>query len=163
MKVYCGEKIVVMEKGDTSSNTRKKDMHSASVVISDDGVVIKSRFSKPYYASEYKSRSEYWKERCELAESYIEETPSDPDLYPEQWEAYKNWVEFKLLEKPELDYNRTGKLPDGEYDAIIFQDQLQVVYKGCGYNFVTSNFNVIEIVPKDVVVYIKDGLLQWWK
>jgi hypothetical protein len=40
---------------------------------------------------------EYWKQRCELAEAYIEESPCDPDIYAEQWQAYDAWQEFKKL------------------------------------------------------------------
>jgi len=43
---------------------------------------------------------EYWKQRCELAEKYIEETPCDPDIYEEQIVAYNNWTEFKKLPIP---------------------------------------------------------------
>ena len=43
---------------------------------------------------------EYWKQRCELAEAYIEESPCDPDIYAEQWQAYNAWQEFKKLNTP---------------------------------------------------------------
>ena len=43
---------------------------------------------------------EYWKQRCELSEKYIEETPCDPDIYDEQIVAYNNWTEFKKLPIP---------------------------------------------------------------
>ena len=43
---------------------------------------------------------EYWKKRCELAETYIEESPCDPDIYKEQLDAYNNWCEFKKLPIP---------------------------------------------------------------
>jgi len=33
----------------------------------------------------------YWKERCLAAEKYIGQTPCDPDIYPEQMEAYSEW------------------------------------------------------------------------
>lgn len=33
----------------------------------------------------------YWKTRCELAEHYIKLTPCDPDIYPDQLEAYRKW------------------------------------------------------------------------
>lgn len=36
----------------------------------------------------------YWKERCQLAEAYIEESPCDPDIYPSQIEAYHRWQNF---------------------------------------------------------------------
>jgi len=36
-----------------------------------------------------------WKNRCLLAEEYISESPCDPDIYPEQLEAYEKWQEFK--------------------------------------------------------------------
>ena len=37
----------------------------------------------------------YWKKRCELAEKYIDESPCDPDIYPEQWDAWDKWQTFK--------------------------------------------------------------------
>jgi len=37
---------------------------------------------------------DYWKERCILAEKYIEESPCDPDIYISQLEAYHNWKDF---------------------------------------------------------------------
>ena len=37
----------------------------------------------------------YWKRRCLLAEKYIEESPSDPDIYKEQLKAYNKWKDFK--------------------------------------------------------------------
>ena len=33
----------------------------------------------------------YWKERCLLAEDYISKSPCDPDITPEQLEAYNEW------------------------------------------------------------------------
>ena len=34
---------------------------------------------------------EYWKHRCLAAERFIEESPCDPDIYPEQMDAYNEW------------------------------------------------------------------------
>ena len=42
-----------------------------------------------------KERLEYWKKRCEAAESYIAESPCDPDIYPEQLVAYWKWLAAK--------------------------------------------------------------------
>jgi len=36
-----------------------------------------------------------WKERCLLAENYINETPCDPDIYQEQQEAWREWITYK--------------------------------------------------------------------
>lgn len=36
-----------------------------------------------------------WKDRCLAAEKYIDECPCDPDIYPEQYEAYLNWLNLK--------------------------------------------------------------------
>ena len=36
-----------------------------------------------------------WKERCLLAENYINETPCDPDIYQEQLEAWSEWITYK--------------------------------------------------------------------
>ena len=45
-----------------------------------------------------KSRDKaYWKERCQLAEKYIEESPCDPDIYQAQLDAYWKWKNFKKL------------------------------------------------------------------
>jgi len=43
---------------------------------------------------EYFNPELYWKERCLAAELYIEKTPCDPDIYPEQLEAYHMWEEI---------------------------------------------------------------------
>jgi hypothetical protein len=44
---------------------------------------------------------EYWKKRCELAEKYIAESPSDPDLRDAQWKAYQDWQNYiKNVDKP---------------------------------------------------------------
>jgi len=37
---------------------------------------------------------EYWKERCRLAEVYINICPFDPELMDITVEAYNNWEEF---------------------------------------------------------------------
>ena len=37
---------------------------------------------------------EYWKHRCLAAEHFIEETPCDPDIYPEQINAYNEWQKW---------------------------------------------------------------------
>lgn len=44
-------------------------------------------------------KADYWKTRCELAEKYIEESPCDPDIYNDQQEAYKKWMEFKTKDQ----------------------------------------------------------------
>ena len=44
---------------------------------------------------------EYWKKRCELAEAYIEKSPCDPDIDPEQFQAYNAWQDFKNLSAPD--------------------------------------------------------------
>jgi hypothetical protein len=41
------------------------------------------------------SNNDYWKKRCELAEDYISKTPCDPDIYDDQLNSYKNWMEIK--------------------------------------------------------------------
>ena len=37
---------------------------------------------------------EYWKNRCLAAEHFIEESPCDPDIYPNQIEAYNEWQKW---------------------------------------------------------------------
>ena len=37
---------------------------------------------------------EYWKHRCLAAEQFIEESPCDPDIYPEQLNAYYEWQKW---------------------------------------------------------------------
>jgi len=37
---------------------------------------------------------EYWKQRCLMAERFIDESPCDPDITPEQINAYANWQYF---------------------------------------------------------------------
>ena len=37
----------------------------------------------------------YWELRCGLAESYIDKSPCDPDLYSDQLLAYNKWMDFK--------------------------------------------------------------------
>lgn len=36
----------------------------------------------------------YWKMRCALAETYIEESPCDPDITGEQIAAYREYTDF---------------------------------------------------------------------
>lgn len=38
---------------------------------------------------------QYWKERCLLAEKYIELSPCDPDTHDDQLIAYREWMDFK--------------------------------------------------------------------
>ena len=38
---------------------------------------------------------EYWKHRCKLAEKYIYESPCDPDIFPDQFDAWDEWMKFK--------------------------------------------------------------------
>ena len=40
------------------------------------------------------SELEYWKQRCELAEKFIEESPCDPDITTEQADAWDNYQWF---------------------------------------------------------------------
>ena len=42
---------------------------------------------------------EYWKNRCLAAEHFIEESPCDPDIYPQQIEAYNEWQKWVEDEK----------------------------------------------------------------
>ena len=42
---------------------------------------------------------EYWKHRCLAAEHFIEESPCDPDIYPQQIEAYNEWQKWIEDEK----------------------------------------------------------------
>lgn len=42
---------------------------------------------------------EYWKHRCLAAEHFIEESPCDPDIYPQQIEAYNEWQKWVEDEK----------------------------------------------------------------
>ena len=39
--------------------------------------------------------SDYWKERCEAAEAYIETDFADPDITPKRLAAYNHWLEIK--------------------------------------------------------------------
>lgn len=36
-------------------------------------------------------RLEYWEKRCKAAEAFIEASPCDPDIYPEQIAAHSEW------------------------------------------------------------------------
>ena len=46
-------------------------------------------------ASSDSDAEHYWRERCELAEKYIEESPCDPDIYQDQHQAFIQWTDFK--------------------------------------------------------------------
>lgn len=37
----------------------------------------------------------YWKNRCQLAEAYIDESPCDPDITAAQGNAYRAWNKVK--------------------------------------------------------------------
>jgi hypothetical protein len=52
-----------------------------------EGEVIDGRF-KPYKPN---MDWVYWKKRCLAAEKFIEESPCDPDIYPEQLYSYNEW------------------------------------------------------------------------
>lgn len=39
-------------------------------------------------------RIEHWEARCNAAEEYIEKSPCDPDIRPEQLIAYRKWREL---------------------------------------------------------------------
>jgi len=47
---------------------------------------------------------QYWKKRCILAEKFIEKTPCDPDIYPEQFEAFEEWQKLK-----QIDFEKWGE------------------------------------------------------
>ena len=47
----------------------------------------------------------YWKQRCQLAEQYINETPCDYDITPLQLKAHNEYIEFI----------RTHKQPDASH------------------------------------------------
>jgi hypothetical protein len=59
---------------------------------------------------------EYWKKRCELAESYIEESPCDPDITMQQLSAYSAWNHFKdntqwvLDKRKEIDLKKSNDI-----------------------------------------------------
>jgi hypothetical protein len=36
----------------------------------------------------------YWKERCLAAEKFINLSPCDPDIYPDQLIAHNEWIKF---------------------------------------------------------------------
>ena len=36
----------------------------------------------------------YWKERCLAAEKFIDLSPCDPDIYPDQLIAHNEWIEL---------------------------------------------------------------------
>lgn len=40
----------------------------------------------------------YWKDRCQKAENYINESPCDPDITEKQIKAYSEWKE--MIENP---------------------------------------------------------------
>ena len=40
------------------------------------------------------TKSEYWRERCILAETYIRNSPCDPDITLNQLTSYKEWLKF---------------------------------------------------------------------
>ena len=42
---------------------------------------------------------EYWKHRCLAAERFIEESPCDLDIYPEQMDAYNEWQKLMKDER----------------------------------------------------------------
>lgn len=67
------------------------------------------------------------------------------------------WFEFM----DEVDTVRTGRLPDGEYSAIWYLDQLQVLHDKVGYNFVTMNMTTI--VRKPCIIEVRGGLMMWWR
>ena len=47
-----------------------------------------------------REKVEYWVKRCLAAEDYISKSPCDPDIYPDQIEAYGIWQDIKNGEAP---------------------------------------------------------------
>lgn len=44
---------------------------------------------------EIEQERDYWKQRCEAAESFIEFSPGDPDITGLQINAHKKWLALK--------------------------------------------------------------------
>lgn len=55
---------------------------------------------------------DYWKKRCELAESYIEESPCDPDITINQLAAYSAWNDFKSSEEQPAAWGSDNTYPE---------------------------------------------------
>ncbi|MDD4972474.1 MAG: hypothetical protein PHT07_23840 [Paludibacter sp.] len=49
---------------------------------------------------------EYWKKRCELAESYLREKQCDPDTKSGQIKAFNEWIEFRTSAKAGIEPER---------------------------------------------------------
>ena len=47
-----------------------------------------------------REKVEYWVKRCLAAETYIYESPRELDKHPEQYPAYKIWLDIKNGETP---------------------------------------------------------------
>lgn len=70
-------------------------------LINDVAKIISNQVDKPV-SDDFAEL--YWKHRCEAAESFISESPCDPDITEKQIKAYAYWKKLYNI-KPE-DYNK---------------------------------------------------------
>jgi hypothetical protein len=86
----------ILHLGYTTEMCSSTDKHKAKELAH---TLIDEYLEAINYSQCCKSDSEQlpnkWKERCLLAENYINETPCDPDIYQKQQEAWSDWITYK--------------------------------------------------------------------
>lgn len=80
--------IEVIQEYQRHIATKNKAVHNR--VDMPDAVELDKALSKAVEVMDNK----YWEARCKLAEAYINESPCDPDIYAEQYQAYLEWQSF---------------------------------------------------------------------
>ena len=70
------------------------------------------------------------------------------------------WFKFMDKIRP-LDERTTGRLMDGEYEAVWYSSQLQIVVRNTGYNFLTGEHKARK--RRVCTATIKDGRLVGWR
>ncbi len=78
----------------TAKQASAMGMKTIGEILKDDENPFEELSKVPHISKDFfdaalsleKKEADYWKERCEAAEAYIEESPCDPDIYPKQLE-----------------------------------------------------------------------------
>lgn len=60
-----------------------------------NGDPIKGEYAKIIPEEKVEEPYNYWKERCLVAEKFIDLSPCDPDIHGDQWMVYNEWNKIK--------------------------------------------------------------------
>jgi hypothetical protein len=88
---------------------------------------------------------EYWKQRCEAAENYIDKSPCDPDITGDQIKAYAEWRDISRTEPPapeavgEADEESYGFKAMAEYRSCFPEGHNAERFNGFYDGFITGS------------------------